>query len=153
MNRKAACVAALLILSACGNQPGTGADNAAADAGEVSMRPGKYEIDFVREAMVPGQPSEPTHENDTQCFSADDLRHPEGLFVPASEGCTQEEAKASKGQFSARLTCRLPEYSPSDFVFEVNGSYDRESADLTGEANVAGATLRETRTFRRQGDC
>ena len=152
MNGKAMCAAALLTLSACGS-PSTDAGNGGADSGEVTMRPGKYEIDFVREAMVPGQPSDPTHEVDSQCFTADDLRHPEGLFVPPNDGCTQHEAKASKGQFSATLMCRLPEYSPSDFVFEVNGTYDRESADLAGEANVAGATLRETRTFRRQGDC
>ena len=152
MNGKAMCAAALLMLSACGS-PSRDAGNGGADSSEVTMRPGKYEIEFIREAMVPGQPSEPAHEVNTQCFSADDLRHPESIFVPASESCRQEEAKASKGEFSARMMCNLPEYSRSDVVFEVHGSYDSESADLTGEANVDGATLHETRSFRRQGDC
>jgi len=153
MNRKALCLAVAFLLSACANSTGNEAGNEGTDSSEVAMRPGKYEAELVREAMVPGQPSAPTHDVEYQCFSAEDLRHPEGIFVPTADGCRQQEAKASKGEFSASLVCNLPEYSPSDFVFDVHGTYDRESANLAGEANVASVTLRETRTFRRIGDC
>jgi hypothetical protein len=153
MKRTHVYLATLLAVSGCGNPTSDATNNSEAKAGEVTMRPGEYEIDFVREVMVPGQSGEPTHEVQSQCFSAEDLKQPESIFVPATDSCRQEDAKASKGDFSAHMVCNLPEYSPSDFVFEVHGTYDSQSADLTGEANLEGATLRETRTFRRQGDC
>ena len=118
------------------------------------LKPGQYDVEFVREVMVPGQPSEPSKEVELpQCFSAGDLAQPETIFVPHSDGCTQHEAKASGRVFSATMTCRMPEYSASDVVFEVHGSYDPEGADLAGEASIDGVTLRETRTFRRRSDC
>ena len=153
MNRNLVCAAALILLGACGKASSDAAANGAADAGEVTLRPGQYAIEFVREATVPGQPSDPTHETESQCLSDEEVKHPETLFVPPTDSCRPQDAKASKGDFEAHLVCNLPEYSPSDFVFEVHGTYGRDGADLTGEANVEGTTLRETRTFRRQGDC
>ena len=153
MKRTAACLSALLVLSSCGNPAANVSRNAAAATGLVAMRPGKYEIDFVREETVPGQPSEPMHDTEQQCLTADDLRYPEAIFVPPSDSCTKREAKASKGEFSAEMVCNSPEFGASDFVLQVHGTYDADGAELTGDANLDGATLHETRTFRRQGDC
>ena len=153
MKRTHLYAAALLGLSGCGNPTGNAAGNSVADTGEGMMRPGKYEIDFVREVMEPGQASEPTHDLQIQCFSAEDFRHPELIFVPQDDACTQRDVQDSKGTITARMICTLPNYGPSEFVFDANGTYDSEGAQMIGQSNLGDVTLHETRTFKRQGDC
>src|SRR5689334_24920499 len=101
MKRTHLYAAALLALSACGNPIDNAAGNSAPGVDERMMRAGKYEIDFVREVMEPGQASEPTHHMQVQCFSAEDFQHPEQIFVPPDDSCTQREVKVSKGDITA----------------------------------------------------
>jgi hypothetical protein len=103
--------------------------------------------------MLPGQPPEPSDEVESQCFSATDLAEPQKVLVPNSGSCTMQEAKAEGGYVSASMTCHVPEISESELIFGVHGNYNPDGAELTGESNVDGATLHETRTFRRTGDC
>ena len=153
MKPKHIFAAVALLLAACGQPPAKGDNEKGAAADQHMLLPGQYDVEFVRELMVPGRPTEPAEEIDSQCFSAETLQQPEKIFVPDSDRCTQQEAKAANGNFSATMTCKMPEYSDSDVVFEVHGSYDPDGADLSGETSVDGVTLRETRTFRRRGDC
>lgn len=145
--------ATAILLAACGQPAASGGNDAAATVDQHMLRPGQYDIEFVRELMIPGQPPEPSKEIDSQCFSAEMLKQPQTIFVPPNDRCTPQDAKASNGTFSATMTCKLPEYSDSDVLFEVHGSYDPEGANLAGETSVDGVTLRETRTLRRRGDC
>jgi len=155
MKRTSVIVALLMALGACGD-PKADADGngtAAAAAAEIAMKPGRYQIEYIREVMVPGQPAEPIRQSESQCFSASDLAHPEDIFIPTTERCTKSEVKVAKGDVTATMVCRDPELSPSDLVFQVHGTYDSEGAELAGETTVPEATLRETRSFKRQGDC
>jgi len=153
MKLNAVCVVAALVLPACGNQPGETANNSSASADEITLKPGKYQVEFVREVMVPAEPSEPMRQTDQVCLSADDVKHPEVTLLPGLEDCTQKDIKIGKGEVSAKMICNIPAVDASGVGFEVRGTYDSEGADLTGDATLPEGTLRETRTFRRQGDC
>lgn len=153
MKPKVASVLTMLLLAGCNNQV-TGSNNIAAEApDEVQMKPGQYQVDFVREVMVPSQPSEPMHQTDSVCLSADDVKHLEVALLPGLEDCTQKGIKIGKGEVSAKMICDIPSADASGVGFEVRGTYDQDGADLTGDATLPEGTMRETRTFRRQGDC
>lgn len=142
-----------LLMTACDNQNAATANNTAAAEDEVTMKPGEYQVEFTREVMEPGAPNEPVHETDSVCLSAEDVKHPEVTLLPGLEDCTQKDIKVGKGEVSAKMTCDVPALQASGAGFEVRGHYDSDSADLTGDATFPEGTLRETRTFRRRGDC
>ncbi len=153
MKAKHLFIASTLLVAACGESPQKQQNQADPSVDKHMLRPGVYEIKFHRELMLPGQPPEPSDEVDSQCFSATDLAEPQKVLVPNSGNCTMQEAKAEGGYVSASMTCHVPEISESELIFGVHGNYNPEGAELTGESNVDGATLHETRTFRRTGDC
>jgi len=153
MKRTSITVALLMALVACDDPKADADANGVAGAAQIAMKPGLYEIEYVREVMVPGQPGEPIRQSESQCFSASDLAHPGDIFIPTTERCTKSEVKVAKGDVTATMVCRDPELSPSDLVFQVHGTYGSEGAELAGETTVPEATLRETRSFKRQGDC
>jgi hypothetical protein len=117
------------------------------------LSPGKYQIDYVREVMVPGELSEPARETATQCLAPIDAAQLETVLLPGLGDCTDRETHIADGEVSAKMRCRFDEAPGSDLGFEVRGTYDEDSAELTGDATLPEGTLRETRTFRRLGDC
>ncbi len=153
MNAKPVWLMCLLALGACGEVRSEAGGNNAAASKAVTPRPGKYRVEFVREIMAPGTPSQPMLDVETQCFSAEDMKDLESIFVPVTGRCRDRQAEIGEGEVSARMLCDFPEAGIMDVGFDVRGTYDEESADLTGDATLPEGTLRETRTFRREGDC
>jgi hypothetical protein len=128
--------------------------NNAAEAGkQLMLEPGKYRIDFVREVMIPGESSEPMRDAATECLAPTDPAQLEAILLPGLGDCTGREVHIADGDVSAKMQCRFDEAPGSDLGFEVRGTYDEDSADLTGDATLPEGTLRETRTFTRLGDC
>lgn len=117
------------------------------------MHPGKYQIDFVREVMAPGYPAEPEREVTTQCYSEGEVANLEQVLVPMTRACRDREIKIADGDVSAKMRCSAPEAGVDDAGFEIRGHYDEEGAEMTGDATLPDGTLRETRTFKRLGDC
>jgi hypothetical protein len=148
------CVsAALLLVTACdGTTPAVG-NNAAEAAQQTMLQPGKYQIDFVREVMMPGSPSEPQREVEMECLTKTDVEHPETMLLPGTGECTDREVRIADGEISAKMRCRMAEADAADVGFEVRGTYDEDSAELTADATLPAGTLRETRTFKRLGEC
>lgn len=151
--RSVRIIGVLLLVSGCDGISLNQTANETASGGEGLLKPGKYQIDYVREVMVPSVPSEPAREVTQQCFTAEDVKHAEVILMPGTEQCRDREAHVGNGEVSARMRCPFPEAGESDVGFEIRGSYDEDSAELTGDATLPEGTARETRTFKRLGDC
>jgi len=145
-------VVSSLLLSACGsndvsNTTGNGQGNSAATD---LPRPGLYQVTETSQIIgdstgIPGEP-----QTRQVCYS----EHPENAFLSTTGmNCTGEDVRIRDGTIDVTMRCTTPGTDVQNSPFELRGSYDKDSAEATGDVIVQQGMIRLTTKLERIGDC
>lgn len=167
-------VASALLLAACGGpQSEAGNASAPADASEVRLEPGEWELttESVNEKGGPEGAEAAMHgkgpEEDLAKAIIAGMRNVERMCITPQkaselfagdpgEGCKREGEGWRNGRISTKVICTQAD-APQTSVHEVTGSYDARSFDVTQRLSETSdgetMTMATRDTGRRLGDC
>jgi hypothetical protein len=134
---------ALLLSTGCAEEAVVHHDLAAAPA--PKMTPGEWEITTTT-APRPGAPGQPEVQTGTTLLSVEEaLDPPVGFF--GGDSCEPKPFKVSDGVVSGNMPCR-GDGALSNASMTINGTYDRDSFDVTIDTNFMGFTVRQEKRGR-----
>lgn len=148
--KRALCLGFGLLAAGCSN-PGEGE---ASGASATMPKPGRYRITLVQEVI--GSPDPKKEETSERCLTSGQMSKYHAALAGDPEvlaSCRDLKREVGPGRFSVRMTCDTIDRDLINLPSEIRGTYSAESFEIIEEVTVVGVHQRDTKRYRRLGDC